>query len=199
MAKTSDSKGSNKHAQYLERSQDLLVRLNNKLQQYIVDSKISLGDAEVTISNKSTLDFFRLLKLDSELAFNLLVSVTAIDWMDQKDERFEVVYHLLSLSKLNRLRIKIPVSEREPVVESITSLYDGANFMESEVYDMYGINFKGHPNQRRILMYDEFVGHPLRKDYPVQGKQPRIKLRSPEVINTATLMKRPELVQIGKS
>jgi NADH:ubiquinone oxidoreductase subunit C len=70
--------------------------------------------------------------------------------------------------------------------------------MEREAWDMYGVTFKGHPDQRRILMYDEFEGHPLRKDYPVQGKQPRIPLRSPEVRNTAVDMARPNLVSINR-
>jgi NADH-quinone oxidoreductase subunit C len=116
--------------------------------------------------------------------------------MDLRDERFEVVYQLLSLSKLWRVTIKVAVSESNPEVDSVVSLWAGANFLEREVWDMFGIRFTGHPDLRRILMYEEFVGHPLRKDYPVQGKQPRIPLRAPEVENTARSMSRPDLVTI---
>ncbi|MCL4144706.1 UNVERIFIED_CONTAM: hypothetical protein GTU68_041324 [Idotea baltica] len=101
-----------------------------------------------------------------------------------------------------RLRIKLAVPEVAPgedlEVASVSDIWPGANFMESEVYDMYGIKFKGHPNLRRILMYDEFKGYPLRKDYPLQGKQPRVKLIAPEVHNTAKDMNRPNLIKINK-
>jgi NADH-quinone oxidoreductase subunit C len=127
----------------------------------------------------------------------MLLSVTAVDWMDDRDERFEVVYHLLSLTRKVRLRVKCWVSEDEPKVASVSSLWSSADFMERECWDMYGIEFEEHPNLRRILMYDEFVGYPLRKDYPVQAKQPRIPLRSPEVRNTAVDMQREPLVQIS--
>jgi NADH-quinone oxidoreductase subunit C len=110
-----------------------------------------------------------------------------------------MVYHLMSLSFGYRLRVKVAVDESKPEVDSLVTLWPGANFMEREVWDMYGIAFKGHPDLRRILMYEEFVGYPLRKDYPVQGKQPRIRLRAPEVQNTATQMNRPSLVQINRA
>lgn len=152
----------------------------------------------IHLKREDLLDVLRLLKLDSEMSMDFFVSVTATDWMDSKPERFEVVYHLLSSSKLHRLRIKVPLPERDPTIDSVVSLWSGANFMEREVFDMYGITFKGHPDLRRILMYDEFEGYPLRKDYPVQGKQPRIPLISPEVRNTAVDMVRPELVQIRR-
>ena len=87
--------------------------------------------------------------------------------------------------------------EENPEVDSLTGLWSVTNFLEREVWDMYGIKFKNHPDLRRIMMYDEFEGHPLRKDYPVQGKQPRVQLRHPEVENTARLMQRPALVQIN--
>ncbi|RMG44169.1 MAG: NADH-quinone oxidoreductase subunit C [Candidatus Dadabacteria bacterium] len=144
------------------------------------------------------LDFFKILKLDTELGFNILLSVTAVDWLDKRENRFEVVYHLLSLQHLHRLRVKIDVPENNPEVDSLIDLWKSANFMERECWDMYGIKFKGHPNLKRILMYDEFKGHPLRKDYPVQGKQPRVPLRHPEVRNTAVDMHRPPLVKINK-
>ena len=114
-------------------------------------------------------------------------------------DRFDLVYNFLSIANLNRLRIKVAVSETQAEVQTLTGLYESANFMEREVWDMYGIKFTDHPDLRRILMYDEFEGHPLRKDYPVQGKQPRVPMRHPEVSNTARLMQRPELVQIKKS
>ena len=88
--------------------------------------------------------------------------------------RFEVVYHFYSLSKNHRLRLKVPVEEKNPEVDSLTSFWASADWFEREVWDMFGIVFKGHPNLKRILMYKEFVGHPLRKDYPVNKRQPLV-------------------------
>ncbi len=89
-------------------------------------------------------------------------------------DRFEVVYHFFSLALRHRIRIKVPVSEADPQVQSLTSLWAGADWFEREIWDMFGIRFRGHPNLKRILMYEEFVGHPLRKDYPVNKRQPLI-------------------------
>lgn len=173
------------------------------------DEKSSLGeDARVTfvegVCSRSELKrVMNECSSNSQLKFNLFLSVTAVDYFDSEsfserpDERFEVVYHLLSLESLCRIRIRVPVSESEPYLPSVCDIWPGANFMEREVWDMYGIKFEGHPNLKRILMYEEFQGFPLRKDYPLQGKQPRIPLRAPEVQNTARLMTRPELVQIS--
>ena len=88
--------------------------------------------------------------------------------------RFELVYHLYSSSYQHRLRIKVPLSIADPVVESLTGLWAAANWFEREVWDMFGIRFTGHPHLKRILMYEEFQGHPLRKDYPVRKRQPLI-------------------------
>ena len=88
--------------------------------------------------------------------------------------RFMVVYHFFSLSLKHRLRVEVPVEEDDAEVDSVTSLWAGADWFEREVWDMFGIRFRGHPNLTRILMYDEFVGHPLRKDYPVNKRQPLI-------------------------
>lgn len=181
----------------VQTSQRLLELLTTKLGSQIREAKIDLGDVVIRIPRQGMVDLFRLLKMDAELLFDLLLDVTVVDWMDKAEERFEVVYHLLSLKHLFRLRIKIWTAESKPEVDSLTSLWSAANFLEREAWDMYGVNFAGHPDQRRILMYDEFVGHPLRKDYPVQAKQPRIPLRSPEVRNTAVDMERPALVRIN--
>ena len=180
-----------------QKSQELLDLLQSKLSNQIQASCLNLGHAEVRIGRENMLDFFKLLKLDTELDFNLFLSVTVTDWMDEGEERFEVVYHLTSVRHLHRLRVKIWAPEENAKVDSVCELWSGANFMEREAWDMYGVEFVGHPDLRRILMYDEFEGFPLRKDYPIQAKQPRIPLRSPEVENTARHMKRSELVQIG--
>ncbi len=88
--------------------------------------------------------------------------------------RFDVVYHFYSTRQNLRLRVKVPVPSADPVVDSVTGLWASANWFEREVWDMFGITFAGHPNLRRLLMYEEFVGHPLRKDYPVNKRQPLI-------------------------
>jgi NADH-quinone oxidoreductase subunit C len=88
--------------------------------------------------------------------------------------RFAVVYHFYSLALKHRLRLSVPVEEDDAKVDSITSLWGGANWLEREVWDMFGVEFEGHPDLKRILMYEEFEGHPLRKDYPVKKRQPLI-------------------------
>ena len=90
------------------------------------------------------------------------------------ESRFAVVYHFYSMAHKHRLRLVIPVEEADAEVDSLTSLWPGADWLEREVWDMFGINFRGHPNLKRILMYEEFEGHPLRKDYPVKKRQPLI-------------------------
>lgn len=179
------------------KNQSLLSGLRDKLGRYLLEARVTTMHAEVVIRRDDVAPVFRLLKLDADFAFDMLLDVTAIDWLDSRDQRYEVIYHLLSLSRLHRLRVKVALKESDPNVESICDLWEAANYLERETWDMYGINFKNHPDQRRILMYDEFVGHPLRKDYPVQGKQPRIPLRHPEVRNTAVDMQRADLVQIS--
>jgi NADH-quinone oxidoreductase subunit C len=179
-------------------AENLLSLIDARLKKHIVQSEINLGDAVIRIRREGMLDFFQALKTDPELRFDLLLSVTAVDWLDSRTERFEVVYHVMSVALRWRLRVKIDVPEERAEVDTLVGLWSSANFMERETWDMYGINFKGHPDQRRILMYDEFVGFPLRKDYPIQGKQPRVRLIHPEVRNTAVDMKRPALVQINR-
>lgn len=177
-------------------SNELLEILQKECGDLLKSSIVELGDLVVSVAPQDLTKVLATCKNSPSLALNLLSDITAVDWMDQRDERFEVVYQLLSVSKLWRLTIKVAVSESKPEVSSALPLWAGANFLEREVWDMFGIRFVGHPDLRRILMYEEFVGHPLRKDYPVQGKQPRIPLRAPEVENTARRMNRPDLVTI---
>ncbi len=139
---------------------------------------------------------FERLKSEDAFLFNMLIGLTCVDWMDKKEPRFEVIYHLLSLTHNSRLCIRVAADEDDPKVDSLRSLWPAANFLEREVWDMYGVEFENHGDLRRILMYDEFVGHPLRKDYPKHAKQPRIELRVPELRNTSADMQREQLVSL---
>jgi NADH-quinone oxidoreductase subunit C len=179
-----------------ELRQVLAAACGQRLSQADLDLSTERGDLVARIKAADIFEFLKLCKESSDLCFNLLVDVTAVDWMDAREHRFEVVYQLLSLTNLWRLTVKVSVGEGNPEIASATPLWNGANFLEREVWDMFGIRFVGHPDLRRILMYEEFVGHPLRKDYPLQAKQPRIPLRMPEVENTARQMHRPDLVTI---
>lgn len=137
---------------------------------------------------------FSRLRDEPDYRFDMLVNITAVDWLDRREPRFDVIYQLLSLYHLHRVCLKIRVSEEDPEVESVRPLWHSAWFMEREVWDMFGIRFRNHGDLRRILLYDEFVGHPLRKDYPLRGKQPRVPLRIPELRNDSADMSRPPLV-----
>lgn len=176
----------------------VIEALRAEVADLLTSTSVELGDAVAIVAAGNIKRLLATLRDSSNLAFDFLADITAVDWMDQRPERFEVVYHLLSLKFLHRLRIKVAISEDKPAIDSVVELWKGANFLEREVYDMFGIIFTGHPDLRRILLYEEFVGHPLRKDYPVQGKQPRIPMRAPEVKNTALDMRRPTLVSIKK-
>jgi len=112
----------------------------------------------------------------SEFAFDLFLDVTAVDWAGQTP-RFEVVYHFYSTQHFGRVRLKTRVSEQDPTVDSLLPLYGSARFMERECHDMYGIVFRGNADLRPILLYEGFVGHPLRKDYPKDREQPLVPYR----------------------
>lgn len=176
--------------------EQLLNSLKSVCGEVLADTSVEHGDLLVRVTPDNQLNVLRSCKESAALDFAMLIDITAVDWLDSRAERFEVVYQLLSLSKNWRLTVKVPLAENKPEISSVTSLWHGASFLEREVWDMFGILFKGHADLRRILLYEEFVGHPLRKDYPVQGKQPRIQLRHPEVENTARLMHRGDLVTI---
>ncbi|MDA7547568.1 NADH-quinone oxidoreductase subunit C [Candidatus Actinomarina sp.] len=115
-----------------------------------------------------------------EEGYEMMMDLTAVDWFRKKEPRFEVVVNLLSLSKNIRKTIKVQVPDENLTIPSITDIYPGANFYEREVFDMFGIVFENHPDLTRILMPDDWIGHPLRKDYgsgriPVQFKNaPRV-------------------------
>ena len=120
-------------------------------------------------------EYYKYVKSLFDEGYEMMVDLTAVDWFRKKEPRFEVIVNLLSLSKNLRKTIKVQVQDDTLTIPSITDIYPGANFYEREVFDMFGIIFENHPELTRILMPDDWVGHPLRKDYgsgriPVQFK-----------------------------
>jgi NADH-quinone oxidoreductase subunit C len=154
----------------------LIKTIKEKFPAAVVSFHSFRNDDTIVIKKDNLKEIMLFLKNDKEMQFNMLIDVTAVDYLGS-EPRFEVVYHLLSLPLKQRLRIKVPLEESEAELESITSIYPGANWFEREVYDMFGIKFKNHPNLKRLLMYDEFEGHPLRKDFPLKKQYPRIPMR----------------------
>lgn len=118
-------------------------------------------------------------RLRDDFAFDLFLDVTAVDWPGAL-LRFEVVHHFYSTSHKVRVRLKCRVPESDPTVDSLTPLFGSAGYMERECHDMYGIVFRGNPDLRPILLYEGFVGHPLRKDYPKQKEQPLVPYLPPQ-------------------
>jgi NADH-quinone oxidoreductase subunit C len=150
-----------------------------RMQQQLVpaggEASLSHGMLVVVVPSTDLLSIVSRLK--SEFAFDLFLDVTAVDW-PERTPRFDVVYHFYSTTHKIRVRLKTRVTEAEPAVDSLVSLYGSANFMERECHDMYGISFRGNPDLRPILLYEGFVGHPLRKDYPKLQEQPLVPYRT---------------------
>lgn len=130
------------------------------------------GQARVVVSRDRLADAFTLLK---SRGFDLLVDVTCVDYLNYRgaSDRFGLVYLLTNVATNERLTLRVFLNEPELTVVSATGWWEGANWLEREVYDMFGITFLGHPDHRRILCPDEFTAHPLRKDYPLQGRGER--------------------------
>jgi NADH-quinone oxidoreductase subunit C len=184
----------------------LMRRVKELLGDRILEHRCFRGDDRIHIARENILEVGRILRDDPELALDLMLDVTAIDYFGQPDDfekqreiwdqdrpvlrrrpasrheltlpgrgpepRFSVVYHLTSSTRFHRLRIKCRVPEDDPTIASLTPVWPGANWLERETYDLYGIQFTGHPDLRRIYLNEEFVGHPLRKDYGKWDEQP---------------------------
>lgn len=143
----------------------------------VLETSRPRGDDVVILERAGLRESFRRLREEPRLNFNFLSDITAVDYWKRKEPRFEIVYQLLSLRDVRRLRVRVPVPEDDAQVESLTPLWRGADFFEREIWDLFGIKFIDHPNLRRILLYEEFQGHPLRKDYPVNAWQPLVPER----------------------
>ncbi len=154
---------------------DLHTKIQNQFNKDVLGTHSHCGDETVTIQKESLIEIMTFLKENSEFQMNVLIDLTAVDGLEMKwKPRFNMVYHLYSLTHNHRLRVKVPVEEADAVVPTLTNLWPVANWFEREVWDMFGIRFEGHPNLKRMLMYEEFKGHPLRKDYPYSKRQPLI-------------------------
>ena len=153
----------------------VIEELKKKFSDKIKEVSVQFGDEILLIERDSLLDIVQFLK-DEPYAYSMLLDLTCVDYKGQ-EPRFEMVYHLYSIRNAQRIRIKSGLSEEDLQVDSLTPLWKNANWLEREVYDMFGVNFKGHPDLRRIFMYDGFEGYPLRKDFPLRKRQPRIPLR----------------------
>jgi NADH-quinone oxidoreductase subunit C len=166
-------------AELREQARKRRVQREQELAQKLVDKagargRASFRDQEtVTIDREKALETLRIAR--DSLAFDVLADVTAVDYskLEGHPERFAVVWNLLSLSQEARLRVKAYLPEDDPTVASASSIWPAANWGEREVFDMFGIEFKGHPDLRRILMPDDYASFPLRKDYPLRGRGER--------------------------
>jgi NADH-quinone oxidoreductase subunit C len=161
---------------------DILARLTERFGAAVLTGGVALGEAAALVDHGALPAVLAFCRDDEALRFDMLMDLTAADYLTypgrEDGSRFEVVYHLYSVPHNHRLRIKAAVDEDAPVVPSAVPLWPSANWFEREVWDMFGIRFEGHPDLRRLLLYEQFVGHPLRKDYPVNRRQPLIGPRT---------------------
>jgi len=156
----------------------ILERVRARFGPGVVDAHDHRGDHTAIVARDALLSVLVWCRDEPALAFDMLTDLTAVDYLQypgrEDGPRFEVVYHLYSVPHNHRLRVKVRVEEDDAVVPSAVALWPIANWFEREVWDMFGVRFEGHPDPRRLLMYEEFVGHPLRKDYPIDRRQPLI-------------------------
>jgi NADH-quinone oxidoreductase subunit C len=160
----------------MEEKSDLLTELAARFRGVVVETSTPTEERILVIRPESLLEVASELK-NGPGDFAMLLDVTCVDYPG-RDERFEMVYHFFSLSSKRRVRLKLrlPAGAAAP---SLTPLWKNADWLEREVYDMFGVAFSGHPDLRRLFMNEEFEGHPLRKDYPLRKRQPIIPMRTP--------------------
>lgn len=159
-------------------SKNVLSRLTAEFSDRILEQSSFRGDDQAIVARKDWKAVAAFLRDDPQCAMDHFVDITAADYPEREPElpRFDVLLIVRSMQHKHRIRIKTRVGDGE-TLESLVDLWAGANWGEREVFDMFGIRFDGHPDLRRILMYDEFVGYPLRKDYPIEKTQPLVAYR----------------------
>jgi NADH-quinone oxidoreductase subunit C len=135
------------------------------LAELATDAKFDRNELTITVARESIIATGKAVQ---QAGYNFLEDVTAVDWYPS-EPRFQIVYHILSISRKERLRLVVRLDGEDAALDSITPVWPSANFYEREIFDLFGIHFGGHPNLRRIMMPEDWNGHPLRKDYPVEG------------------------------
>jgi len=163
-------------------SQNVLDRLKAQFTGgELIETGSQHGDEWARVRRDAWLTVATFLRDDPATKMEMFIDLTVVDRFST-EPRFDVVVHLYSVGLKQRIRLYAGVPEEEPSVETLCSVWAGANWFEREAYDLYGVRFKGHPDLRRILMYPEFVGHPLRKDYPKEKRQPLVR-RQPNSVD----------------
>ncbi len=175
----SSAEETNADAQPQERIE--VTKIRERYPDALIDIDLFRGDTRILVKREFIVDICRLFKTDSDLQYNFFSECLGVDYLDAREGyRFEVVYNLYSLpydkngvryGKNHRIFLKVPVPEEDPTVPTVTEVYPAAEWPEREIYDMFGVSFSGHPDLRRILMPDDWVGHPQRKDYPLGGER----------------------------
>jgi NADH-quinone oxidoreductase subunit C len=147
---------------------DQLKILQDRFGAEIVDWKEQWGELTVIVKPEAIARIGLFLRDEPGLEYKFLCSITGVDLGAEADLRFEVVYHLYSISRNHRLRLKVRINEDDSV-PTVTGIWKAADWYERETYDFFGVEFEGHPDLRRIMMPDDYEGHPLRKDFPLRG------------------------------
>lgn len=145
--------------------------LRDRFPDGVLEAAEYRGEMTIVVRPEIIAEVCLALRDDKTLVYNYLADITAVDWLE-REPRYDVVYHLLSLATYAVIRLKARIGDEEtpnPEIPTVTTVWPGADWFEREVYDLFGIRFNGHPNQTRILMPQDWVGHPLRKDYPLTG------------------------------
>lgn len=164
-------------ADWVELTDENSPELKHLKQQYgndIISSRLFRDEKTITVKKENIVKILQLLRDNTETNYNYLSDITCVDRleiMEDGEDRFEIVYNIYSLATFNRFRIKARVSESDAAIDTVESVWPNANWCEREVYDMFGIVFNNHSDLRRILMPDDWIGHPLRKDFPIGGEE----------------------------
>ncbi|RZD16913.1 MAG: NADH-quinone oxidoreductase subunit C [Candidatus Acididesulfobacter guangdongensis] len=147
--------------------------IKNVMQKYIISTDTSNDDVRITTTKENLIELVKFMKEDSRLNFDMLSDLFGVDY-PKRNERIEVIYNLYSTKNNFRIFVKCQSKIDEPDYPSLTSIYESANWFEREVYDLFGLKFKGHPHLKRILNPEDWDGHPLLKDYPLR-KRPAVE------------------------
>ena len=163
-------------------SQAVVDRLDAQFGERVLETSDAFGDHEVRVALKDWAEVAQFMKDDADLQMDHFIDLTAVDYPERESARFDLVLMTRSSVTGARIRLRTHVKDGEEP-GTLSGIWSGANWAEREVWDMFGIKFAGHPDMRRILLYEEFVGHPLRKDYPIDKAQPLVPYREVDDID----------------